>query len=281
MTQRLTIGHFAKITGLSARALRIYDREGLLHPAYTDPDTGYRYYTLAQAQLAERVRLLRSVDVPLNDIRNAIQRADSSVLPQVLVQHQVRIEEKLACYQEALRVLSNFAERDISAYQVNLKEVPAARVISRQEAFSLATIEHVRGRAFGMLYGQLEQLAVEPAGPGFSADIEGTAASIEYHEASELNPDAECGQINLCVPVPASFDALPTRAWPAGRVAFVSHTGPYEPLHLVYKRILTCVADMGLSPQGVTREIYHVGPSDTQDRNAFKTEVQVYVEGVL
>ena len=37
----MTIGAFAGHTRLSAKALRLYDRLGLLSPARVDPDSGY------------------------------------------------------------------------------------------------------------------------------------------------------------------------------------------------------------------------------------------------
>ncbi len=38
---RLSIGRFARLTGLSIHALRHYDEVGLLRPDMVDPDTGY------------------------------------------------------------------------------------------------------------------------------------------------------------------------------------------------------------------------------------------------
>ena len=40
--QRLTIGQMAKLNRISQQTLRLYDREGLLTPMITDPNTGYR-----------------------------------------------------------------------------------------------------------------------------------------------------------------------------------------------------------------------------------------------
>jgi len=48
----LTIGRFAEITGLTARALRLYDRLGLLRPTVVDLDSGYRYYSPDQVAVA-------------------------------------------------------------------------------------------------------------------------------------------------------------------------------------------------------------------------------------
>lgn len=66
---RMTIGSFAQATGLSAKALRLYDDLGLLRPAQVDPDSGYRRYDPAQLTDARLIGLLRRADLPLNDIR--------------------------------------------------------------------------------------------------------------------------------------------------------------------------------------------------------------------
>jgi protein phosphatase len=40
----MTIGELATRSRLSAKALRLYDQLGLLHPDHVDPVTGYRIY---------------------------------------------------------------------------------------------------------------------------------------------------------------------------------------------------------------------------------------------
>ena len=61
----LTIGEFAQTTGLTAKALRLYDDLGLLLPAEVDSHNGYRYYDLDQVDAARLVARLRSAGVPL------------------------------------------------------------------------------------------------------------------------------------------------------------------------------------------------------------------------
>jgi PPM family protein phosphatase len=61
----LTIGDFARTTGLTAKALRLYDDLGLLAPAEVDERTGYRRYTADQVEPARLVARLRGVGVPL------------------------------------------------------------------------------------------------------------------------------------------------------------------------------------------------------------------------
>lgn len=69
----LTIGAFARSSGLTPSALRFYDDCALLVPAFIDAKSGYRYYTRAQAKRASIihgrapvfVRQLREIGMPV------------------------------------------------------------------------------------------------------------------------------------------------------------------------------------------------------------------------
>jgi DNA-binding transcriptional MerR regulator len=87
----LPIGRFAKLTQLTVKALRLYDQLGLLQPARVDRATGYRYYALAQVELAERIRLLRSLEVPLDEVREILAGWDSCATVARLRAHRRRI----------------------------------------------------------------------------------------------------------------------------------------------------------------------------------------------
>ncbi len=65
---RLSIGEFSRLTWLSPKALRLYERRGLLLPDVVDEYTGYRYYRPAQAERARTITLLRRVGMPLERI---------------------------------------------------------------------------------------------------------------------------------------------------------------------------------------------------------------------
>jgi DNA-binding transcriptional MerR regulator len=54
--RRLTIGAYAAATQLTAKALRLYDEQGLLRPTATDPTTGYRYYKMEQVGTGRLIR---------------------------------------------------------------------------------------------------------------------------------------------------------------------------------------------------------------------------------
>jgi protein phosphatase len=66
----MTSGAFARASGLSRKALRLYDELGLLHPARVDPETLYRFYDPGQLEQARLVAWLRRLGMPLAVIRS-------------------------------------------------------------------------------------------------------------------------------------------------------------------------------------------------------------------
>lgn len=62
----MTIGEFARVTGLTASALRFYADSGLLPPADVDGVSGYRRYAPGQVGRARLLRRLREIGTPLS-----------------------------------------------------------------------------------------------------------------------------------------------------------------------------------------------------------------------
>jgi DNA-binding transcriptional MerR regulator len=101
----LSIGRFSRLTQLSVKALRLYDRLGLLRPALVDLATGYRYYSPSQVATARRIRLLRSAEMPLFEIGTLLGVPDIEGVQRCLMQQRRRLEGRIAACQEALTVL--------------------------------------------------------------------------------------------------------------------------------------------------------------------------------
>src|SRR5689334_69983 len=69
MENLMPIGEFAAASRLSQKALRLYGENGVLPPAWVDPDSGYRYYRPEQLRIATLVALLRRAGMPLAEVR--------------------------------------------------------------------------------------------------------------------------------------------------------------------------------------------------------------------
>jgi DNA-binding transcriptional MerR regulator len=88
----LSVGALARRAGLTPKAVRHYDRIGLLRPAVVD-DAGYRWYSPDQVGSARRVAVLRSVDVPLDEVRRCLD--NDAVLAEVLATQRRRLDARL------------------------------------------------------------------------------------------------------------------------------------------------------------------------------------------
>jgi DNA-binding transcriptional MerR regulator len=275
MPRHFTISTFGKLTGLTPRALRIYAQEGLLQPEVVNSKTGYRHYSQAQAQVAERIRLLRSINMPLEDIRTILTEQGTNSGEKLLLEHKKRIEQLISTYKAALHALENLSARDIHAYPITIKNITAQPIVFIRQQTSLLQIEIMRARAFGELYGFLKRERLVATGVGFSANAK--VGRFEPHEDINLDND---WLIDVCVPVNEVIEnaCVQSRVFSAGKVASMIHTGPYQPLFQVYQRMAGWINEQGLSHTGQTREIYHLGLSETKNPNDLKTEIQFYLE---
>jgi DNA-binding transcriptional MerR regulator len=86
----LSIGRFARLTGLTIGALRHYHEQGVLDPAHVDPATGYRRYAPGQLDDARLVGRLRELDLGLPEIR-AVLAAGPAERRALLAAHRKRL----------------------------------------------------------------------------------------------------------------------------------------------------------------------------------------------
>lgn len=72
------IGEFSLIAQVSGRLLRYYDEIRLLSPEYTDPQTGYRYYSAGQLPRLNRILVLKELGLGLDQIARLLDQDTSS-----------------------------------------------------------------------------------------------------------------------------------------------------------------------------------------------------------
>jgi bifunctional DNase/RNase len=90
-----SIGRFSRRSGIPVSQLRHYHDAGLLQAAYVDPESGYRYYAAGQAEAAEVIAILRSIDMPVRDIQRLLADPSEANVREVLGAHRARLEERL------------------------------------------------------------------------------------------------------------------------------------------------------------------------------------------
>ncbi|MGW6201425.1 DNA polymerase III subunit beta family protein [Kribbella sp. NPDC055110] len=113
---RLTISEFARLVGLAPSALRFYDDCGLLPPAEVDATNGYRYYDRSQQPRAQLLRDLREIDLPLPDVRLALDAPASEVADLVRAHLRTLEAKSTATRTAATRLLTNLLSQKTTAH---------------------------------------------------------------------------------------------------------------------------------------------------------------------
>lgn len=267
----LTIGAFAERARLSAKALRLYDRMGLLVPARVDEATGYRYYRAGQAERARLVALLRQLDMPLAQVAEVVH-ADGPRAAALLDAYWAGVEARVAGQRtltEHLRGrLSGRSSEMYARFEVETVDVPKQVVISETRHTLAAELPAWIGASLGRL---------EEAARGCGGVT--AAPYVVYHAEVSVESD---GPAESCVPV---ADEAAARAWceergrawqtrvrvePAGRLAYTRITKAqvaHPQILTAFEAVEAWIADQGLTAAGPCREVYFAdweaaGPED-------------------
>jgi DNA-binding transcriptional MerR regulator len=220
-TERLlSIGDFAGICQLSVKTLRHYHAIGLLVPAVVDDRTGYRSYRFDQVAVAADIAALRSLDVPLARIAEAL--ADGGRRRrEVLAAHRERLRQDLSTTVERLAHLERILEQERArvTYDITEQTIPAQRVASKV----VTGPNTPESNQQAMIAGFADVMAALEAGGATAADVTGEPVVVV------LYGDEDRFEQEVCLPIAEHVqpkgDGIVVRELEAVRAAVARHTG--------------------------------------------------------
>jgi DNA-binding transcriptional MerR regulator len=123
---------FAKLTGVTIKALRHYERVGLLAPIRAGG--GYRQYSYADMQRLERVLSLRALGFSLKDVAAVID-ADAATRASLLRQQRERLEDRRARLTRAIEIIgvATSGEQDDAAFERAMGQIAWHRWQTRRD----------------------------------------------------------------------------------------------------------------------------------------------------
>jgi DNA-binding transcriptional MerR regulator len=214
----MTIGEFARRSGLSANALRLYDELGLLPPARVDASSGYRFYAQAQLERARLIAALRQLQVPLPGIK-AILGLEPATAAERIGDYWTAAEAEHAARRDLAGYLVDRLNGKRSVmYEVSTRDIPGRSLLCLKRSVDGQPGAWTVGKEFVALLRQRPLPRMEGRA--------GAAFCIYWGEVS----DDSDGPIEWCRPVPgdraeelaAQFPELALRTEAAHREAFVS-----------------------------------------------------------
>jgi len=263
MPGELTIGDFSRVTFLSVKTLRYYHRAGLLEPADVDPATGYRRYTCAQIPIAQVIRRLRDLDMPLDDIGNVLSESDQTARSQLIAAHLARLEDALIETQRAVASLRDLLEHPAPSEAIEHRRVPATPAAAITSTVDVGDLAVWYQGAIGEIVATLSAQDIVASGPPGGVYAKGLFAD-------------EHGDATLFLPVIGEVQPVGRvrpMSIPGAELAVITHSGSHGDLDRSYGALATYVSEHALAVDGLLRESYLVGPHDTDDESAWKTEI--------
>jgi DNA-binding transcriptional MerR regulator len=242
----VSISEFARMSGLSPRALRLYDEVGLLRPAQVDPDSGYRWYDTGQAEQARLIVSLRQLGVPLARIVTMVD-ADPAVAADQVAAFWAEVEFE----QHGRRALAGFLVDSLRGkrperYDVEVRDLPTRQLLCLRRHVTPEELV-LAGRDF--IVRRMKEAGV-PRLDGIAG-----APFVIYHGMVTADSD---GPIEWCRPVPdaqadeiaASFPDLVLRTEPAHEEAFVHRPSAQSDLEawLVTQSLAAWAVEHGRQP---------------------------------
>ncbi len=111
------IGEIAAMYDVSVRAMRLYEKKGIIKPIQTDEETGYRYYSIDQVQQLGTLLELQAIGFTLNEIKIVLAgNITDKELVAMLIKKQLVWNDAISAAQYKLHVIDNMITHIESAH---------------------------------------------------------------------------------------------------------------------------------------------------------------------
>lgn len=267
----LKIGEFARLSQVSMKTLRHYDRLGLLRASQIDPENGYRLYQIEQLADMMRIQALKDCGFALEEIVPLLKTYDVKAI-EALLHQRVAAQQKVVADEQArlqrliarIKLLSSSGETP--HYDVVLKQTQPLTLIGLRETLTsrdeIGALAERAGNYF-------EQEALVPIGPLVHVYYEVTPEHIDLFIGAPV------------IALPSKIAELTCERLTGGElVACVLHQGDYITIRYAYVALHLWLSTSGYRLSGPCREIYHRSIQDIPDVEAYLTEIQLPIQSI-
>lgn len=253
---------FAAMNRVTVKALRFYEEQNLLLPAYINYENGYRFYELSQIQDLHKITALKQAGFTLEEIQKLNNGCDENA---VLLKKKSELLSKIADLTKQLSIVETFLTKkaDTISSPVLIKKIPKVTVAAMK-----STIES---------YDDLFELM-----PKMGALMEKAGCECSMPEYCFTNYITTTGEIIIetceaVVEAKPQLEDLYFKEFPEVQAACIFHKGSYNNLSQSYERLLNYIEENSYEICGDFRESYIDGVWNKSDESQWLTEIQIPV----
>lgn len=265
------IGEVAKMYHISMGTLRHYEQEGLLTPEYTDPGTGYRYYSVRQLEVLNTIRYLRVLGIPLAQIGEFLNGRDIDVIEEKLIRQQEMIRQK----QHELDIISRKIDhrleqiRDAAASKTDViteTVIPAGRIVWIRDSLKLNSYLDLELSIQQLSKGQKEPVVfLGKVGVGISME----SLNSGIYDSYEL--------VFLALDDEDEYEGAIENI-PEQRCVMIRFNGSHNDAPQYYEKLMDYIKAHNMQVDGFSREVTLIDYGITDDTDKFVTEIRIPVK---
>ncbi|MBE7150342.1 MerR family transcriptional regulator [Bacillus mycoides] len=261
------IGDFSKLSSISIRMLRHYDKVELLQPVKVDEQSGYRFYSAAQLKKVNQIQVLKDMGFNIATIKELVESENIEVIKSQFENRSAQVKEEMDDLKKQLRLLEDSMKtmrEDVIEmnYHVSLKEIPERNVASVRKVIPSYNCE---GDLWSILMQEINVKNISIANPSYSIAV------FHDQEYKENDVDVEI-QLNILGEHENTKDVNFKKIDPS-YVASITVNGSYEQMTAVNEAAAKWIETEGYELAGPMFNIYHVSPAMESDPNKWVTEV--------
>ncbi|PEJ08560.1 MerR family transcriptional regulator [Bacillus toyonensis] len=261
------IGDFSKLSSISIRMLRHYDKVELLQPVKVDEQSGYRYYSAAQLKKVNQIQTFKDMGFNIATIKKIIECDNMDSIKEQFLNRSTQIKEDMNNLQKQVRLLGNSMKTmredvDEMNYHVSIKEIPERNVATVRKVIPSYNCE---GDLWSILMQEIHMKNISMTHPSYSIAV------FHDQEYKENDVDIEI-QLNILGKHENTKDVHFQKIEPI-KVASITVSGSYEQMTNVNEAAAKWIETEGYELAGPMFNIYHVSPAMETDPNKWVTEV--------
>lgn len=262
----LKISEFSKLAHLTVKALRFYEKEGLLKPASVDEWSGYRFYETSQLEAAAKIKSYRQLDLSIEEIKAVFNGAD---VKEILQEKIGSLTKEKQVIESRLSIIKSILEDKEMKYQVTEKVIPEKIVYTAETV--LKTYSDIMQWIPSV--GQ-ECLKLNPnmkcAEPPYEF--------CEYLDGEYKETDIRIRHNEAVTTFGKENELIKFKTLPEAKALSIYHKGAYDKIGEAYAFLMKYAEQNGYTAAGFARECYIDGIWNKESEEDWLTEIQLPIE---
>ena len=262
----LKIREFSKLSHLTVKALRFYEKEGLLKPASVDERSGYRFFETSQLETAAKIKSYRQLGLSIGEIKAVFSGADVKGILQEKIRSLTKEKQTI---ESRLSIINSILEDNEMKYQVTEKTIPEKIVYTAETVLKCYSdcMQWIPSVGQECLRLNPDMKCAEPP-----------YEFCEYVDGEYKETDVRIRHNEAVTAFGKENELIKFKVLPEAKVLSIYHKGAYDKIGEAYAFLMKYAEQNGYTVAGLARECYIDGIWNKESEEEWLTEIQLPIK---